>query len=614
MDTLERMEPRVSLPARLWLRLGLDREWWLLAMSGAVGVLMGAAAVGFILPIRWLEHLPDRLGPEYPRATTLAVLAAPVAGALLTAVVFWIIPSAFRGHGVSQVLLAVNRQQSSLPLRVGVRQWLASTCTIGSGGSAGPEGPIVTIGAAIGSSFSRWLKGDAAATTTLLGCGSAAGLAAVFNAPMAGIFFTLEVILRDFSLRTFTPIVVSSVVGAATAQTLLGTQEPLFGVGPEFFRSSADFFSLDQTPIFVALGICCAIPAVGFMRMLPVTERLFERLPVSRNLRPLAGASLLCLLGAAFLWLRPGSHAMPPFFGAGYVQTRQLMNPDFYGGALQATPWVMGILALQVVASGVLKALATCLTLGSGGAGGLFAPSLLLGAMTGGGFGLALHAAGLPNAPDPSHCALVGMAAMIAGTTHAPLTGVLLVYELTHSYSVILPLMLTAVITVTVSRLLHRDSIYTAELVKMGVRLGSMSDLTVLRRLRVSDLWLAKPLTVHMDAPAERLIELMRERGGQEFVVVDHQERYRGMVTARDLREALVNREAIPLLTVEELSRSDLPMIQSSDSLDMALDRFSRHDVESLPVVHDLESRLVHGLVSRRELLRRYQQELERQA
>jgi CIC family chloride channel protein len=269
---------------------------------------------------------------------------------------------------------------------------------------------------------------------------------------------------------------------------------------------------------------------------------------------------------------------------------------------------VMASVAVSLLFAGFVKAVATCLTLGSGGSGGMFAPSLLLGALTGGAFGLGLHAAGFAGAPDPSQCALVGMAAMIAATAHAPLTGVLLVYELTHIPSVILPLMLTAVIATTMSRLLHRESIYTASLSVLGIRLGSLSDLTVLRRVRVADLDLDHPEPVQPHEPASRLVEMLQQRNIDEFVVQEADGRYRGMVTSRDLRETLLNREIIPLLTVEELTRDDLPRLQPSDTLDMAMDRFSRHDVECLPV---LDGARLLGLLSRRAMLKRYQLELE---
>jgi len=597
-----------ALSTRLRLRLGLDREWWLLAVAAGVGALMGVAAIAFIMPIRWLERLPERMDAAEPWMRQSAVLAAPVVGALLTGAVFWLVPSAFRGHGVSRVLYAVNRQGSSIPLRIGVRHWLASTFTIGSGGSAGPEGPIVTIGSTIGSNAARWLGGTGASMATLLGCGAAAGIASVFNAPMAGIFFTLEVILRDFSLRTFTPIVVASVVSAATTQTVLGSQQPLFGALPDFLQGQTDAFSLVQTPVFVALGMFCALPAVGFMRLLPAAERFFSRMRVPRNLRPAIGALMLALLGALYFWRRPFGELLPPFFGAGYHDTRSLLAHALYAPALSDTPMVMASVAVSLVFAGFVKAVATCLTLGSGGSGGMFAPSLLMGALTGGAFGLGLHAAGFASAPDPSQCALVGMAAMIAATAHAPLTGVLLVYELTHIPSVILPLMLTAVIATTMSRLLHRESIYTASLSVLGIRLGSLSDLTVLRRVRVADLDLQHADPVRPHEPASRLVEMLQQRNIDEFVVQDADGRYRGMVTSRDLRETLLNREIIPLLTVEELTRDDLPRLQPGDTLDMAMDRFSRHDVECLPV---LDGARLLGLLSRQAMLKRYQLELE---
>jgi len=303
----------------------------------------------------------------------------------------------------------------------------------------------------------------------------------------------------------------------------------------------------------------------------------------------------------------PGGPPLPPFFGSGYWVIKDLLEHAGTGEALLMP-------ALVLLVWFVAKAFATGTTLGSGSAGGLFAPSLLLGAFAGGAFGMALQAFGLDWAPAPAHCALMGMAAMIAGTTHAPLTGVLLVYELTHSYTVVLPLMLTAVVATMVARLLFKESIYTAELAALGIRLGSMSDLTVLRRLRVSDLDLVQPVTVRLDEPAQRLIDLSQVHGAGEFVALDETGHYRGMVTARDLREALVHRDAIPLLTVEELTRDDLPCVLWGDTLDVALDRFSRHDVESLPVMREEDRRRVQGLVSRQALLRRYQQELERES
>ena len=580
-------------------------------VAGGLGVVMGTAAIGFILPIRWLEQLPEFLGEEFVGLSQVLLFLAPCVGALLTAFVFWIFPTNFRGHGVTRVMLAVNREQSNLPIRLGIRHWLASTCTIGSGGSAGPEGPIVTIGATVGSNISRWLKGDGASAATLLGCGSAAGLAAVFNAPLAAIFFTMEVILRDFSLRTFTPIVIASVVSAATAQMWLGSSEPLFGVGMDFFQDKSETFTIGQTLFYVVFGLLTALIAVAFIRLLPLSEKLFARIPVPKLFRPLMGAILLGVLGAAWIGLHKSDSGYPPFFGAGYAPTRELLNRTLYEPALRGANtdmlWIAGGIGVALL----LKMIATCLTLGSGGAGGLFAPSLLLGAMSGGSFGMFLNAAGFTSAPPPTHLALVGMAAMLASTTHAPLTGVLLVYELTRSYSIMLPLMLTAVIAALASRVLYRDSIYTAELASLGIRLGGMSDLTVLRRLHVSNLPLDTAITVSADDELSKIIGISAEHGVDDFVVLHDDGSYRGMVTSNDLRQALINRQVIALLTVDEVTRDDLPVVYQDETMDVALDRFSRHDVERLVVLSRDVPAQVLGLISRASLMNRYQRELE---
>ncbi len=213
---------------------------------------------------------------------------------------------------------------------------------------------------------------------------------------------------------------------------------------------------------------------------------------------------------------------------------------------------------------------------------------------------------------SPEHYALVGMAAVVAATTHAPLTAILIVYEITRSYQIILPLMLASVISTVVSQLISRQSIYTLKLARRGVRIGAMSDLTILRRLSVSDVPLDRPVMVHPDDSAQRLLELSEEASAGDFVVVDEQDHYLGMVTGDDLRAALVYREAIPLLQVNELQRGDLPVVTPDDTLDVVLDKFSKHDVHSLAVLDESGGGRVLGLITRSHLMRKYQDELNR--
>lgn len=612
------------MATRLWnlvlglaTRLGFSREWWLLVVAAGVGLIMGVAGYLFIKPIQWLEHLAEEFGAESPSTLLWLLPIIPVIGAVLTGVLAWLCPTEFKGHGVSNVIYGVIRKQSRLRLRLLVRQWIGSTLTIGSGGSAGPEGPIVTIGAVIGSNLARLLRLDAKSGTTLLGCGAAAGLASVFNAPIAGIFFVLEVLLRDFSLRTFTPIVIASVLAAATTQSILGSNEPLFGVGPEFFENNPVPFTIGMTPAFVAFGIACGLVAVLFIKTMQWSERCFGRIPIPEMLRPGVGALLLGILGVGYMvFVAPRgteltSDPVPPFFGNGYIVIMRLLDPASYVDAegsmiADGTGVVIGILLLLVV----LKIISTSLTLGSGGAGGLFAPALMVGAIIGSMFGLLVAKTGWFPGASPAHFALVGMAAMVAATTHAPMTGVMLVYEITQTYSLIVPLMLCAVLSVIVGRLFYRESVYTAELAAAGIRVGGSTDLTLLRQLTVRDVPLMPPVTVRPDDSGQRLLDLSERFAVSDFVVVDEQDNYLGMVTGADLQAALVFREAIPLLQVNEIERTDLPSMVLDDTLDVALDRFSEHDAASLAVLSRPGDGQVIGVLTRSRLMREYQHAL----
>jgi CIC family chloride channel protein len=249
---------------RLSSRLGFERDWYLVIIAMGIGLLMGGVATAFIFPLRWIEQWAADRGD-----TTMIrwlVPIAPVIGALLAGIVIRFLRTDFRGPGVASVMYAIHRRRSDLPMRLAVRKWLASTLTIGSGGSAGAEGPIVTIGSVLGSGLGRLLHATPQNRATLLGCGAAGGLAAVFNAPIAGIFFVMEILLRDFSLRTFTPIVIASVVAAASAHGIgVLADEPIFSVSGVFF-TVGDQFNVAQIPNFLVLGLICGVIAAMFIR------------------------------------------------------------------------------------------------------------------------------------------------------------------------------------------------------------------------------------------------------------------------------------------------------------------------------------------------------------
>lgn len=608
--------------ARLADRVGITSEWRLIALGAAVGVVTGLAAVGFIE----LLHLVEAGAVGMRRHWSMWLLPLPpMVGALMTGLLVHHFAREAKGHGVPEVMRAILKTGGKIRPRVALVKSAASVCTIGSGGSAGAEGPIVQIGSAIGSGLAQALKVSREQTGTLLGCGAAAGIASVFNAPIAGVFFVLEILLRDFSLKTFTPIVVASVFSAATTQAVLGKNQAIFG-SPSALQHHQ--FTLLEIPSYALLGLACGLLSALFVRMLYASEDVAERVRIHPVAKPVIGAFGLGVLGIGFLLVASAAGAkqdLPWFFGNGYEAIRRLLDPSSYGemvsasaneavsvveghGAASGLPmtfWMLGALL-------ACKLVGTCLTLGSGGSGGVFAPSLFLGATAGAVMGTALEWMGLlPQGGSPAAYALVGMAALVAGTTHAPLTAILMLFELTRDVYVLLPIMFAAVISTGVARVALRDSIYTHKLRRQGFRVGHAADWTILRRLSVRDVPLDRHVSVGREDAGSTLLEIAEQTGAEHFVVLSPDGEYVGMVRGEDFRTALVAREAIPLLLVDELLRADLPTVDAEETLDSVMEKFAGCEAQALAVVRREGGKVrVMGLLTRAGLMGRYQQAL----
>lgn len=585
-------------------------------LAAVIGTLGGLVATVFATVIEVASSGLFRLQESGSTLqAALLLLAIPAAGGLVVGLIQFKLTRSGVINGVPEVIESLARHRGEIKASVGANKAVTAAATLATGGSAGIEGPIISIGSSLGSVIARGLRIKPEHLPTLIGCGAASATAGIFNAPIAGVLFVLEVILRDFSVRTFMPIVVAAVFGTAVAQQSLelyhgssdaAVTNALFVV-PEAMHNYQ--FKLPEAPAYLALGLCCGLAGLALAGAMRLSNRAWQRVPTPQWTRPAIGGLMLGAMGLLFLSLFPGQdnletvtgYERPVFMGNGYPVIEALLDPASY-----ADPGHLGVLVLLAVVG--FKIIGTALTLGSGGSGGVIAPSLFVGAATGGLFAVGLSALDVFPGQTPATYALAGMAGVIAATLHCPLTAFLLVFEITQDYKVILPVMLVAIVSTTCAQFLHSDSIYTDLLRRKGIRFGQLADMTLLRRMTVADVEPSQAVLVASSDPAQRLIDLSAEFAVNDFVVGDEAGRVIGMVVGDDVRTTLVQREAVPLMIVGELMRTDLPTVRPGDTLDLVLDRFAKHEVSSLPIV-DAEQR-VTGMITRSRLLRTYQIQL----
>ncbi len=623
---------------RLAVRLGIGDGAMLLPLAVLVGVLTATAAVAFhelILLIR--DTLYRRAGAEflYGRGMWLLVVI-PTVGGLVVGIITRLVSGEREGHGVVDVMESVARTRGFVKARTAIEKIFTSAVTIGTGGSAGAEGPIVQIGAAVSGGVAHVFRLSRHQMPVLVGCGCAAGISAIFNAPLGGLLFTLEVILHDFRARAITPIVVSAVIANVTMR---GIVEWLYEHGhgnaayitvfadPSLELAGQSLLSWQQVPAYALLGLACGLIGAGLTRSMQAGEGLFRRVvtgpPWVKAMRPAAGGFLLGLLGLAAVLAAPESlggrtgpfgfseYPMPAFFGDGYGVIETLLQPtgEFYDR------YNAGALLALLVGLALIKLLATVLTLGSGGSGGVIAPSLFLGAVVGGATAVALRQLGWFGEVSLPAYTVVGMAALLAAVVHAPLASLLIIFEITgdtgSNNAILLPALLAVVVAIGSSRLITRDSIYDSALRRRGVRVAA-ADPQVLSRLSVEQVNLDPAATIRESEPFERVIELMDRWSSRNFAVLDATGKYVGFLVEEDVNLTLLGHEAMPLVVVGELMRTDVPLVSAGDDLQSAFDLFARLDVSHLPVgIGRGDTSRVIGLISRASLMRRYNIELD---
>lgn len=593
----------------LALRLGFPPDWYLIPLAAFVGTAAGIVAVGYGQMVRFSEQTFFTGGVEGERAgiSYWLILGLPSLGGLIVGTIKVLFRLPRISHGIPEVVEAMSKKGGRLALRDGVFTALNSAITLGSGGSTGQEGPIVSIGSTVGSKLGRVLKVGRPHMATLVGCGAAAGIAAIFNAPMAGVLLVLEVMLRDFSIRTFMPVVVASVFGVAANQLILGPSEALFRLErPEYH------FAMHEIPPFLLMGFVAAGVGVLLIKTLHGLEHVWQRVRVPFVFKPALGGLILGVMGVSLIYMFNDQmlHYRPPaFMGNGYPVVEAMLNPASYAVTAAGVGRVasLSLAFLLVIALG--KIVGTSMTLGSGGSGGMFAPALFVGAAVGGAFGLAMQRAGFYGEINPALYALTGMAGVLSASVHCPLTAIILMLEITQDYSTILPVMLVTIIATLVAQAIHRDSIYTSVLRQRGNSLRTRSEvLALLHRVDVASLPLGPVVMVQVNEPVQNLVEMARRANADNYIVVDQDCRYLGVVLDEDISTAVLQGEAVPLLVVQELMKTDVPAVAFEEPLDSVFEKFAEHHVATLAVIDD--QKRVMGVISRNAMMQHYRRAL----
>ncbi|MFH2054525.1 MAG: chloride channel protein [bacterium] len=555
----------------------------LIVLACIVGLATALGAVAFIRLILYAKGLFFGSSVDLVHLVSQDLqyweILIPAVGGLLVGPIVYKFAKEAKGHGVPEVMVAVAFKGGMIRPRVAIAKAVASAICIGSGGSAGREGPIVQIGAAIGSVVGQIFHMSERRVRVLVGCGAAAGISAVFNAPIAGVIFSLEIILGDFAVKTFAPVILSSVVASVVSRSLLGNS-------PAFMVPKYALISAYEIPLYVVLGLICGIVAVTFTRVLFVAEDLSDNAKIPGILKPAVGG---LLLGTVAIFL-------PQIYADGYESIHAALSGEF------------GIAFLFILI--FAKIFATSLTLGSGNSGGIFAPSLFMGAMAGGWFGSLVHQ-WFPTVTAPSGAyALVGMAAVVAGTTHAPITAILIVFEMTGDYRIILPVMVACVFATLAANKILPESIYTLKLVRQGINLKRGKDQEVLDTHKVREVMRSDFISIPPQMPLRAIMALMEKSNQMDFPIVDHERRYIGMVSFNDLRQALAKDYVADLVVAQDLAHTEYPHLHEDDSLGEAFQKLGVRDLSSLAVLGLPGNERVSGLLLKSELTSYYNRRL----
>lgn len=577
----------------IWREHHIKERTFVILLSLVIGILCGFAAQ----LLKFLIHLISRLLTSHFSETeaNYLYLLYPVLGILITVLFVKYVIKSNISHGVTKVLYAISRRKSRLKKKNMYASLIASSITIGFGGSVGAEGPIVYTGAAIGSNVGQAFRLGPKVLMILVGCGAAAGIAGIFRAPIAGMLFTLEVLMIDLTGMTVMPLLVSSIAGATVAYVLEG-------YNAEFFFSQSEAFMTSRIPYTIILGVVCGMMSFYFTKVMFMMESMFSRIK-SQWVRIVVGGSLIACL--VFLF--------PPLYGEGYGAINFLLTGE-QGKVVDGTFFYFDrdnvwFLALFIGAIALMKALATSATNGAGGVGGTFAPSLFVGALTGFLFAFILNNIDPTLNLSQKNFTLMGMAGVMSGVMHAPLMAIFLTAEMTGGYDLFLPLLIVSTLAYFTIQFFLPYSIYTMRLAKAGDLITHQKDKAVLTLLKIDNLVEKDFKEVHPEMSLKEMVDVISISNRNLFPVTDAEGKLKGIVLLDDIRNIMFRTDLYRKMHVSRFMSAVPDTIKIDQRMDKVMETFDKTNAWNLPVV-DQDGHYL-GFVSKSKIFNSYRQVLK---
>lgn len=575
-----------------WLRTKLTRVQLIMLLAVLTGLLAGLLAVLLKITVHFLQSKILELG-----GGQFYYILFPTAGILLTV---FVVARFFRGHierGIAMVLRSIARRSSYIPLNHTWLHVVTSSLTVGLGGSAGLEAPIVATGSAAGSNLSRISDLNYPERTLLIACGAAAGIAAVFNAPVAGVIFAVEVLLTETVISYFIPLILSSVVGALCSKIILG-ESSLFNF---ILKQTFDYHNV---PFYILLGVLAGFVSLYYARVFKRTEHAIQSWKMNRFLKAISGGLLLA--GTCFI--------LPPLFGEGYESVKLVANDSVHFFTDSTTilgllggNWGIIVFAALVV---LVKPVAAGITIGGGGNGGNFAPSLFTGSFLGFFFSRLCNSTGWVQVPV-ANFSLVGMAGVLSGVVYCPLTAIFLIAEITNGYELFIPLMIVSSISFFIVKSYEPYSMETKKLALEGQIFTHKKEKNILTAISLESMLHDKYETLYIDQRLGDLVELIKRSEKNIFAVLDRKEKFAGIIELNDIKQKLFQPELYGKITVRELMKKPAGTIVINQDMHTVMDKFDLSQSWYLPVLS--ENRQFLGFISKTKLFARYREALTSQ-